>query len=169
LFVSQDINAKPNEFQRSFDFNSMKLNVNSLNFSPPVENFGKGISQVSETELSLPKGKKIQNIDSEDGRILDFQASREGEVIVASDYSLRMFDRNGAFQKEFVGHVGGVRAVAISQDGRYLASGGEDQTIVLWKLSETGAAPTMRQHPEFSDAAWGAYFESLPIDSLTRR
>lgn len=168
LFVSQDINAKPNEFQRSFDFNSMKLNVNSLKFSPPVENFGRGISQVSETELSLPKGKKIQNIDGEDGRILDFQASREGDVIVASDYSLRMFDRNGAFQKEFVGHIGGVRAVAISQDGRYLASGGEDQTIVLWKLSETGAAPTMRQHPEFSDAAWGAYFESLPVDSLTR-
>ncbi len=169
LFISQEVNAKPNDFQRSFDFGLMKLSANTLKFTPPIENFNKSITQVSELELSLPKGKKIENISEEDGRILDYQATREGDVIVASDYSLKVYDRNGFFQKEFIGHVGGVRAVTVSQDGRYLASGGEDQTIVLWKLNETGAALAIRQHPEFNNENWSKYFDSMPaIDSLTK-
>ncbi len=168
LFISQDVNAKPNEYKRSFDFNLMKLNASALKYTPPVENFNRGISQTSELELSLPKGKKIINTSEDDGRILDYQATREGDVIVSSDFSLKMYDRNGFFQKEFIGHVGGVRAVTLSADGRYLASGGEDQTIVLWKWTETGAAPSMRQHPEFNTENWSDFFESLPVDSLTK-
>jgi WD40 repeat protein len=168
LYISQDPNGKPNDFQRSFDFTKMKVNANTLKFSPPVENLNRGFSQNSEIILDLPKGKKVVNDEGTDGRILDYQATKEGNVIVSSDYSLKMYDRNGFFQKEFIGHVGGIRAVSVSQDGRYLASGGEDQTIILWKLDETGAAPAMRQHPEFNKETWHKYFESLPVDSLTR-
>lgn len=166
LFVSQDINAKANEYKRSFDFNLMKLNATAPKYSSPVQDLNKGISQSSETTLSLPKGKKIENAPDEDGRILDFQAMIDGNIAVASDFSLKLYDKNGFFQKEFVGHVGGVRSVTVSADGRYLASGGEDQTIILWKLSESGAAPSLRQ--AFPDADWANFFSSLPIDSLTK-
>ncbi len=166
LFVSQDVNAKANEYKRSFDFNLMKLNATASKYSSPVQDLNKGISQSSETTLSLPKGKKIENAPDEDGRILDFQATIDGNIAVASDFSLKLYDKNGFFQKEFVGHVGGVRAVTVSADGRYLASGGEDQTIILWKLSESGAAPSLRQ--AFPDADWANFFSSLPVDSLTK-
>lgn len=166
LFISQDVNAKENEFKRSFDFNLMKLNPTAPRFIPPAQDLNKGISQSAELKLDLPKNKVIENTPDNDGRILDFQGTAEGNIIVASDFSLKMYDRNGFFQKEFVGHTGGVRAVTVSQDGRYLASGGEDQTIVLWKMNETGAAPSLRQ--AFPDASWANFFSSLPIDSLTR-
>jgi FOG: WD40 repeat len=165
LYVSQNANAKPNEFQRSFDFNNLKLNTNPSKFSVPAKK-SSGLSQASEILLDLPKGKTVQNDPAVDGRILDFQATVDGSVIVASDYSLKMYDRNGFFQKEFLGHAGGVRAITLSADGRYLASGSEDQTIIIWKLSETGAAPSLRQ--AFPEASWANYFSSLPIDSLTK-
>lgn len=166
LFVSQDVNMKPNEYQRSFDFNLLKLNSTAPKFTPPIQKHNHGFSQSSEYKLGMPKGKHVENLPDEDGRILDFQAIADGAVIVASDYSLKLYDHNGFFQKEFVGHVGGVRSISVSDDGRYLASGGEDQTIILWKLSETGAAPSLRQ--AFPDANWSNYFASLPIDSLTK-
>ncbi len=166
LFVSQSMNAKANDFKRSFDFNLMKLNATAPKFVSPAQNFNQGFSLSSEYKLDLPKNKQIENSPDEDGRILDFQALLDGSVAVASDFSLKLYDKNGFFQKEFVGHTGGVRAITISPDGRYLASGGEDQTIILWKLSETGAAPSLRQ--TFPDANWANFFSSLPIDSLTK-
>lgn len=166
LFISQDINHKSNEFKRSYDFLLLKLNSNPQKYVPPVKDLNDGIRQSSETELNLPKGKSIKNDPAVDGRILDYQATADGFVIVASDLSLKMYDRNGFFQKEFLGHTSGVRSVTVSADGRYLASGSEDQTIILWKLSETGAAPTLRQ--KFPDEKWANYFSSLDVDSLTR-
>ncbi|HLZ17777.1 MAG TPA: caspase family protein, partial [Cyclobacteriaceae bacterium] len=166
LFISQQANAKQNEFKRSFDFLLLKLNANPPKYSPAVRDLNEGIRQSSETELGLPKGKSIKNDPAVDGRILDFQGTIDGSIIVASDLSLKMYDRNGFFQKEFSGHTSGVRAVTVSADGRYLASGSEDQTIIIWKLSETGAAPSLRQ--KFPDDNWANFFTSLPMDSLTK-
>lgn len=166
LFISQQTNAKQNEFKRSFDYSLLKLNANAPKYTPSLKNMNEGIRQSSESELSLPKGKSVKNDPAVDGRILDFQGTIEGNVIVASDLSLKMYDRNGFFQKEFLGHTSGVRAVTISADGRYLASGSEDQTVILWKLSETGAAPSLRQ--KFPDENWANFFASLPMDSLTK-
>jgi WD40 repeat protein len=166
LFISQNTNAKPNEYRRSFDFGLLKLNTVAPKFLPPAQDLNKGITQVSNYELGLPKNKKIQNSPDEDGRIWDFQAMADGSVVVANDFSLNLYDRNGFFLKEFIGHAGGVRSVAVTADGRYLASGGQDQTIILWKLSETGAATSLRQ--AFPDKNWSDFFSSLPIDSLTK-
>ncbi len=165
LFVQQNTNTKEGEFEKSFDFNLMKLDATSPKFSSPVQNFTKGISQSSETTLDLPKGKKIENDPFEDGRILEYIGLPDGTIAIASDLSLKLYDKSGFFQKEFVGHTGGVRALATSADGRYLASGGEDQTIILWKLSESGAAPTLRQ--AFPDEDYANFFSSLPMDSIT--
>jgi WD40 repeat protein len=164
LFISQQPNSKANEFKKSFDFLLMKINT-ATKYSPPVKDLNEGIKQISESSITI-KGKAIQNDPADDGRILDFQATADGNIIVASDLSLKMYDHNGFFLKEFVGHTGGVRAVSVSADGRYLASGSEDQTIILWKLSETGAAPSMRK--AFPEESWSNFFSSLPIDSLTK-
>src|SRR5262249_45642479 len=42
------------------------------------------------------------------------------------------------------GHVGGVHAVAFTPDGRKLATGGEDGSVVLWELCQ-GAETELRK------------------------
>lgn len=153
-------------YKTSFDFESLTLTRTPKQRDVHAKQSNKSVSQSGPNTLDLPKGKKIQTDENQDGRILDYHALADGGVIVASDFSLKMFDRNGYLNKEFIGHYGAIRSVAVSPDGRYLASGGEDQSIILWKLSEIGFAPSLRQAFEGED--WATFFASLPVDSLTK-
>jgi len=163
LFISRELtkNGKP-QFKSSFDFASFKVNRNVTQF-PAAKDLNKDIIQTAVNVLELPKGKRIE-IDPSD-RILDYQVLADGGILVASDFALKLFDKNGFLNKEFIGHYGAIRAVAVSKDGQYLASGGEDQSIILWKLSETGYAPSLRK--VFTGEEWDKFFSSLPVDSLT--
>ncbi|MEY4931517.1 MAG: hypothetical protein RI909_2241 [Bacteroidota bacterium] len=165
LFLSREMGNpdKPN-FKSSFDFTSFTINRNPTR-TPSVAPLPKDIFQTGVNSIALPKGKIIQTDELTDGRILDYRALADGGVVVASDFSLKQFDKNGYLNKEFIGHSGAVRTVTVSEDGKFLASGGEDQSIIIWKLSETGFAPSMRSI--FDTPEWSEYFASLPVDSLT--
>jgi WD40 repeat protein len=166
LFISRDFSkAGTAQFKTSFNFGSMVFNRNPdfINVKRPQPN--KDISQTTMNELELPKGKVIQTDEGVDGRILNYATTTDGNIVVASDFSLKMFDRNGLILKEFIGHSGAVRAISFSGDGRYMATGGEDQSIILWKLAESGYAPSLRE--SFEDEDWQRFFSSLPVDSLT--
>jgi WD40 repeat protein len=166
LFISRDFtkNGK-SQFKSTFDFANLTVNRNPGQMNVAPKNT-KDVTQTSVNTLELPKNKVIQTDPAVDGRILDFQALADGSVLVGSDFSLKMYDKNGYLHKEFVGHSGAVRTVAVTADGQYLASGGEDQSIILWKLSESGYAPTLRK--AFEGQEWADFFSSLPNDSLTR-
>ncbi|MFZ6012598.1 MAG: caspase family protein [Bacteroidota bacterium] len=167
LFICKDFtkNGKP-QFKTSFNFASLTVNRNPGQFNSNAKDLNKSISQTGVNVLELPKGKSIQTDENVDGRILDFQTLPDGSVLVASDFSLKMFDKNGLISKEFIGHSGAVRALAVSADGKYIASGGEDQSVILWKIAETGYAPSLRK--AFEDEEWQKFFASLPVDSLTK-
>jgi len=164
LFICRDLtkNGKP-QFKSSFNFGSLTVNRNPGQL-PSTKDLNKDIIQTGISTLELPN-RKVAAIDEND-RILDYQAMTDGSVVIASDFSLKQFDKNGFLSKEFVGHYGAIRALAVSADGKYLASGGEDQSIILWKLSETGFAPSLRK--TFAGEEWAQFFSSLPIDSLTK-
>lgn len=167
LFISRVSEpGKPGNYPMSFDLANFSVNRTPGRYVPPSTDANAAIRQSSESMLNLPKGKSIQNDVAVDGRILDYQTTPDGNILVASDYSLKMYDKGGLLLKEFVGHSGEVRALAVSEDGRYLASGGEDQTIIIWKLNESGAAPSLRK--ALPDENWSRFFSALPVDSLTK-
>jgi WD40 repeat protein len=166
LFICRDFtkNGKP-QYKSSFNFAAFTVNRNPGQFTSAAKDLNKDVSQSGMNTLNLPKGKSIQTDENVDGRILDFQTMPDGNVVVGSDFSLKMYDKSGLIMKEFVGHSSAVRALAISADGKYMASGGEDQSIILWKLAESGYAPSLRK--AFEDEEWQKFFSSLPVDSLT--
>jgi WD40 repeat protein len=166
LFISQEAvkNNKP-VYKTRFDFASLTMD-RSPNVAGIVPKKNPAdIVLTSENSLALPKGKNIETDPNEDGRILDFSVLNDGSIVVASDFSLKLFDKTGLPLKEFVGHFGAVRTIASSADGAYIATGGEDQTIILWRIADSGFVPTLRQ--VFSDEQWTNFFASLPVDSLT--
>ena len=165
LFISRELSEdqKPT-WSSSFNFTSFNASARPSR-APAARNDSKDVYQTGVTSIALPKGKVIQTSELADGRILDFMVLPDGGVVVASDYSLKLFDKNGNLSKEFNGHSGAVRSVAVTADGKYLASGSEDQSIILWKMSESGFAPSMRSI--FDTPQWSEFFSSLPVDSLT--
>jgi WD40 repeat protein len=46
----------------------------------------------------------------------------------------------------FTGHSQGVRSVAFSPDGKYLASGSADKTVKLWSFETQKEIATLRGH-----------------------
>ncbi len=166
LFISQEAvkNNKP-VYKTRFDLASLSMDRSPNASAVPARKPLTDVTRTAENTLALSKGKAIQTDPNEDGRILDFTALADGNIVVASDFSLKLFDRNGLPLKEFVGHFGAVRSITASADGVYLASGGEDQTIILWRLADKGSVPTLRQ--VFADEEWSTFFQSLPVDSLT--
>lgn len=163
LYVSHEFGNNP-KFNSAFNFASLTVSRNVGSFTAPKKQ-NTGVKQDEVNSISLPKGKQIITDENGDGRILDYLALSNGNVVVASDFSLKMFDANGFLVKEFVGHSGGVRALTVTSDNRYLATGGEDQSIILWKLDDSGYAPSLRK--SFPEEDWQEFFASLPVDSLT--
>lgn len=164
LLISQEVSSKGEPvYKTKFDFATLTMDRSVKQAPDPRKK--SDIAQTSENTIALGKGKVIQTDPNEDGRILDFQAVQDGSVIVASDFSLKMFDKSGLPLKEFIGHFGAVRTISVSSDGVYLASGSEDQSVILWRLAEIGNAPTLRQY--FNTPEWDKFFKSLSYDSLS--
>lgn len=170
LFVSNKFlkKGKPAKPSFSFDFNTFFIKEKpGQAVHADLYTSNQSVKQIGIYTLELDKSQ-INNDQAEDGRILDYVVTPEGLIIVGSDFSLKMYSKTGTLLKEFKGHTGGVRTVAVSRDGRYMASGSEDQTIKLWKLSEKGEVPSLRE--VFSEEEWLGYFESFDpeMNELTK-
>jgi WD40 repeat protein len=76
---------------------------------------------------------------SPDGQTLTTGWGRSGEV--------RLRDAaTGKLLRTFRGHKDAVTALAFSHDGKRLASGGADRTVLVWKLADEGERVAYRGH-----------------------
>ncbi len=63
---------------------------------------------------------------------------RGSNVIDVDDSSVKLWNaQSGELVRKLEGHVGGVLSLAFSSDGKMLASGGQQETVILWDV-ETG-------------------------------
>ena len=60
----------------------------------------------------------------------------------SKDKTLRLWDlREGRLLFTLQGHSGAVNAAAFSQDGNFIASGGIDKLVMVWKSNIAGVTP----------------------------
>lgn len=93
------------------------------------------------------------------GAVNDVQFSLDGSwlISVGEDGNIHVWDAmEGHLYCTLQAHNGPVRACCLSSDGRYFATGGYDQSVLVWRLSLPAAVPDNDHHPvEGVDAAGG--------------
>ena len=83
-------------------------------------------------------GRRLAQLDSpEDAHAERITMTPDGSLIITGDrdYRLRVWDaRDGHLLHTLPGHGGGIKALAVSPDGRTLASVADDLQVKLWSL-----------------------------------
>ena len=71
---------------------------------------------------------------------------------IGTNNDINIYDSSGKFLYRLEGHTAQVNAVDFSPNGRYIASGSKDSTIIVWKLdSLTGRYENATQISDFQD------------------
>ena len=75
--------------------------------------------------------------------------SADGQTLVSGGYdkTVRLWDKEGNFIREFQGHEEAVTSVAISEDGQTIVSGSDDKTVRLWDRKGK-LIHTLRKHED---------------------
>lgn len=161
LYIATGFGSNKKTYDYSFDFSNLYLNNNPEKATLGKLNKSNRSLKINEDGLSvnLPRGATIMNDEFSDGFIRSLTSTSDGNIVVGSDFSLKLYNQQGNFIREFVGHTGGVYALAASQDGKYIASGSLDQSIKIWLANETGYAPGMEEffadEPDVADLLKG--------------
>ena len=104
--------------------------------------FGNGFLYVHDLAL----GARVTKTRTHPGAIRSLAFTHcAGHVLAATDDAvLHVYRRDGALERSLRGHAAPLTAVAVSRDGRFAATSGQDARVAVWDLE------TLRCH-----RAWG--------------
>ncbi|MEM7550067.1 MAG: caspase family protein [Bacteroidota bacterium] len=92
------------------------------------------LSKFDEYTLSTGFSGSVKNDPSTDGRIKSFQIINENKIAIGSDFSLKIYSRDGLLDKQLKSYGGEVFDIVSSEDGKYLYTACGDQTVRIWNI-----------------------------------
>jgi WD40 repeat protein len=137
-----------------------RRDVTSLEFRPG----GKTLLTSSEDQTigfwNLENGQPQRFIQADDLPIWSVKANPAGTLLaVINDHNIRLLDsQSGRLYKELQGHAPFIWSLALSPDGRWLASGGSDGSIALWDVHEPVEAELKTTLHGHRDRVFGVAF-----------
>ncbi|MCS7003694.1 MAG: caspase family protein [Cytophagales bacterium] len=151
-FFPRDMQGQPTEYPADkhlavFDFEKLQLITENLPVTA-LPNYLKhkhnGVqlaryinNQILDLDI-LKVGENFINTKRNYGTVSTFTFTPNGNILVGFTLNLVLFDASGNELRRFKGHSSGIKSLAISPNGNYAVSLGDDQTICLWNLNETG-------------------------------
>jgi WD40 repeat protein len=125
------------------------------------------------------RGNLIAEFKGHQSMVLSVAFSPDGKYLAtgSSDNTAKLWDLKGNLVAEFKGHIrgysygsgfdlGGVYSIAFSPDGKYLATGSEDNTAKLWDLRGNLIAEFEGHQGEVNSAAFSPDGKYLATGSL---
>ena len=144
--------------EMSFDFNRMKLYTQQPNeslYEKSITSLGtRKLTFIDDQELEITGVGSIQTENAYDGWLRSYSFTRDGDVILGSNYSLKLFTQQGKLMKKFIGNTGEIWGISVSKDGKLFATAGGDQTIKIYSLVEEGEVKSVADtytHPSWGD------------------
>jgi WD40 repeat protein len=152
-----------------------KRNVFGLHFSGDklLESGGRAGERGRVLCWEWRSGKLLWATDVEDDIAYSVAAARTKVFCGGSDKSIAVLDLDsGKRLKYLLGHAGAVLTLAVSPDGKTLASGGTDRSVRIWSTADDTLLRAINNHGDTVHAlAWspdGKYLASGSADRTVR-
>jgi WD40 repeat protein len=133
------IGDKNQSISIAFDLTNFKYlftNFDKKSFVGSItEENGYSLTKMDDYTLSTGFKGSIKNDPGIDGRILRYTILDDSNIAVGSDFSIKIYSRDGVLKKTLRGANGAVTSLAVDHKYNYLITANTDQVVRVWNIA----------------------------------
>lgn len=140
---------RTSDYQLLFTLQGHNDWTKAIAFSPNGQQLASGGDDALIHLWDVNTGQRLQTLQDHSNYVQTIAFHPDGTLVSGShDHTINIWDQSGLVIRTLTGHTAPVRAVAVSPDGAYLASGSSDCTVKLWNYATGVCVATLRGHQE---------------------